>query len=209
MLEQLLRIYKNVNPNELSSQQLRELEKEIKIKDSRIISDEYVDFKLWMQGLPSRQESFAKFLEKRIPKKEELKILEVGCGRTGRLSRILVERGFDVTGIDPKVEVVNCDNTKFIKGKFEYTKFNISEYNFVIAQEPCDATEHIVRACVKERIPFIISLCGVHHKLISGVMPKNEQEWYQYLLNISVKDLKLNYIKLDPFTITPILKSNF
>ena len=209
MLEQLLRIYKNVNPNELSSQQLRELEKEIKIKDSRIISDEYVDFKLWMQGLPSRQESFAKFLEKRIPKKEELRILEVGCGRNGKLSRILGKKGFDITGIDPQVEMLSCGNTKFIKERFEHTKFDLSTYHFVIAQEPCDATEHVVRSCVRQRTPFIMALCGTPHKLISGVMPKNEQEWYQYLLNISVKDLKLNYIKLDPFTITPILKSNF
>ena len=209
MLEQLLRIYKNVNPNELSSQQFRELEKEIKSKKSGIISDEYVDFQLWMQGLPSRQETFAKFLEKRIPQKDELKILEVGCGRTGRLSRILCQKGFDVTGIDPKVEVLNCDNTKFIKGKFEYTKFELSTYDFVIAQEPCDATEHVVRARVRQRIPFIMSLCGVPHKLISGAMPQNEKDWYQYLLNISAKDLKLNYIKLDPLTITPILKSNY
>ena len=209
MLEQLLRIYKNVNPNELSLYQFRELEKEIKSKNSRTISDEYVDFKLWMQGLPSRQENFASFLEKRIPKKEGMKILEVGCGRTGRLSRILVKKGLDVTGIDPKVEMLNCDNTKFIRGKFEHTKFELSAYDFVIAQEPCDATEHIIRACVKQRVPFIISLCGVPHKTISGFMPKNEKEWYQYLLKISAKDLELYYIKLDPLTITPILKSNF
>ena len=132
MLEQLLRIYKNVNPNELSLQQFLELEKEIKSKKSGIISDEYVDFKLWMKGLPSRQESFAKFIERRIPKTESIKILEVGCGRTGILSRILGKKGFDITGIDPKVEILSCDNIKFIKEKFEHTKFDISKDEIIL-----------------------------------------------------------------------------
>lgn len=213
MLESLLRIkfseYAKLNPNELSAQQFLKLEKEIKSPRSNLISDEYVDFKLWMIGHPSRQESFAKYVAKRLPKKSKTKILEVGCGRTGRLSRILGEQGFFITGIDPKLEIFNDVNTKFIKEKFDYTKFDLSKYDFVIAQEPCDATEHVVRACVNQRVPFIMSLCGVLHKLISGYMPKNYKEWYEYLLNISNKDLKLRYIELDPLITTPILKSTF
>ena len=215
MLGELRRIeqYKKLNPNELSTQQFENLEKEIKDLNhsfmSEVISDEYVDFKLWMMGLPSRQESFARFIEKRLPKEEGAKILEVGCGRTGRVSRILGEKGFDITGIDPKVEILNCANMKFIKEKFDYTKIDLSEYDFVIAQEPCDATEHVVRACINQKVPFIMTLCGVPHKLISGEMPKDRVEWYEYLINISKEKLKLRYVSLDPLTITPILKSNF
>lgn len=54
----------------------------------------------------------------------------------------------------------------------------------------------------------MMSLCGVPHRLISGITPKSVKEWYDYLVNISNKDIKLRYIKLDPFVVTPILKSN-
>lgn len=206
---QRIEVYKKLNPNELTIKQFQDLEKEIKSRNSNIISDEYVDFKLWMLGLPSRQVRFAEFLTKKLPTGAGIKILEVGCGRTGRVSRILGEKGFDITGIDPKVEMISSANVKFIKDKFDYKKIDLSQYNFVIAQEPCDATEHVVRACVKQRVPFIMSLCGVPHKLMSGRMPRNEKQWYEYLVNISKEELKLRYIKLDPLTITPILKSNF
>lgn len=211
MLDGLYRFqqYKRLNPNELSTKQFLDLEKEIRSQESNVISDEYVDFKLWLLGLPSRQESFAKFIAKKLPKNSETKILEVGCGRTGKMSRILSEQGFCLTGIDPKVEVLSNNKVTFIKGKFDYIKFNISEYDYVIAQEPCDATEHVVRACVNSKVPFIMSLCGVPHKLIFGGIPKDYKEWYEYLLSISKDELKLRYINLDPLTVTPILKSNF
>lgn len=213
MLDSLLRTkfseYAKLNPNELSEEQLKKIKYEMEQPKGNTISDEYVDFKLWVIGHPSRQESFAKYLVKRLPKDKKIKILEVGCGRTGRVSRILGEEGFIVTGIDPKLEKTNVNNISFIKDEFDYKKFDLSGYDFVVAQEPCDATEHVVRACVNQRVPFIMSLCGVPHKLISGYMPKNYKEWYEYLLNISNKDLKLRYIELDPLTTTPILKSNF
>lgn len=201
--------YKRLNPNELSTKQFLDLEKEIRGQKSNVISDEYVDFKLWLLGLPSRQESFAKFIAKKLPKNSEIKILEVGCGRTGKMSRILSEQGFCITGIDPKVEVLSDDKVTFIKEEFDYIKFDISVYDYVIAQEPCDATEHVVRACVNSKVPFIMSLCGVPHKLISGSMPKDFEEWYEYLLSISKEELKLRYLNLDPLTVIPILKSNF
>lgn len=204
---QRLKIYKELNPNELSATQFLELEKEVEEHRRNVISDEYVDFKLWMIGLPSRQERFAQFLAKKLSKSS--RILEVGCGRTGRMSRILSEQGFCITGIDPKLEVLSSANVKYIKEEFDYTKFDLSEYDFVIAQEPCDATEHVVRACINQRVPFIISLCGVPHKLISGEMPEDEKEWYEYLLSISKEEMKLRYVSLDPLTITPVLKSSF
>lgn len=211
MLGELQRIkfYKELNPNELSAKQFLELEKEIKGPRSNIISDEYVDFRLWMMGHPSRQETFAKFIAKKLSKNKGAKILEVGCGRTGRVSRILGEQGFYITGIDPKVEIFSDANVRFIKKEFDYKNIDLSEYDFVIAQEPCEATEHVVRACLNQRVPFIMSLCGVPHKLILGGTPKDEKQWYDYLINISKDELKLCYVSLDPLTITPMLKSNF
>ena len=208
MLDELQRIklYKQLNPNELSTQQFQKLVDEIKQPKSKTISDEYFDFKLWYKGYPSRQESFAKFLAKKVP--DSAKILEVGCGRTARLSRILSQNGFYMTCIDPKLEVVTGENVEFIKDKFDYKEFDLSPYDYIIGQEPCDATEHIVRACINQNKPFLITLCGVPHKLISGKVPKDANEWYEYLINICPQEVKLRYISLDPFLSTPILKSN-
>ena len=56
MLSMILRLdeYKRLNPNELSVQQLINLEKEIKHRDPKTITDEYLDFELWCKGLQSR-----------------------------------------------------------------------------------------------------------------------------------------------------------
>lgn len=199
----LLKSYIAENPNELTPKQILELEHEIKHPDTDTTSDEFLDFKLWCIGYPSRQEKFAEFLTKKLP--EHSKILEVGCGRTAKLSRILSQKGFDITALDPKLDVSYSNNIKFIKKKFD-KNYDVSMYDYIIGQEPCDATEHIVRACTNQNIPFIMSVCGVPHKLISGQTPKNVDEWYKYLMNIS-NSIKIRFIKFDPFTITVILKN--
>lgn len=208
MLDELQRVedYKILNPNELTDEQFLNLKYEIKHPKPKIMSDEYFDFKLWCNNLHSRQESFAKFIVKKLSKNGGAKILEVGGGRTGRLSRILKEKGFKMTCMDPKLEVKDSE-IEFIKGKFN-DKYNLSEYDYVIAQEPCEATEHIVRACTKQSVPFMLVLCGVPHKLICGSNPKDVDEWYDYLINIASTEVKFRYIKLDPFLKTPILRSN-
>ena len=198
-------LYKKLNPNELAAYQFRNIEKEMKKPDQKTISDEYLDFKLWERGFKSREEYFSEYLSKKLKEYQGHEILEVGCGRTGRLSRMLSEEGFIMTGIDPILELQGTENISFIKDKFDYKKTNISKYSYVVAQEPCDATEHIVRACVKQGVPFTISLCGVPHKLISGKMPRDVDEWYNYLLNIS-NYIVLRYINLGPLSKTPILK---
>lgn len=209
MLDVLSRfkVYKELNPCELTPQQFRKLEKEIHNPNSYTKSDEYADFELWMNGLPSRQERFGQYICKRLANHPNAKILEVGCGRTGRLSRILNEAGFLMTGIDPRLEISNTNGIQFLKQEFNFKKVILSSYDYVIAQEPCDATEHIVRACISQNIPFIISLCGVPHKLINGATPKTANEWYNYLLSIAPDKLKLRYVALDPLFESPILKS--
>lgn len=98
MLDELqrLKLYQQSNPNELSPGQILKLEHEIQYPKLDTISDEYFDFKLWCQNLPSRQESFANFVAKKLAKNAEAKILEIGCGRTARLSRFLSEKGFTI-----------------------------------------------------------------------------------------------------------------
>lgn len=200
--------FKKLNPCELTSLELIDLEKEIKKHCGDIHSDQYLDFLLWCNGYPSRQEIFANYLVKHLPQKPGTKILEVGCGRTARLSRILAEKGFQMTCIDPKVDSSCFNGISSIKGKFDYRKFDLSEYNFVVAQEPCNATEHIIRACTNQDKPFIVSLCGVPHKLISGEMPKKLDDWYNYLWKIAKDKTQLITLSLDPFSLTPIIRSN-
>jgi len=209
MLDTFYRIelYKKLNPNELTEEQFLKLLKEIKEPKSNTISDEYFDFMLWCKGYPSRQQSFANFIANKLSTRQGSKILEVGGGRTAKLSRILSEKGFEMTCIDPKLEITNS-NIGIIKEKFDYQKCDLSKYDYVIAQEPCDATEHVVRACVAQHIPFLMTLCGVPHKLLSGKEPKDVHEWYNYLLNIATEEIKLRYVNLDPILKTPMLRSN-
>lgn len=199
--------YKESNPNELSEEQFRKLEHEIEYPKEEGISDEYFDFKLWCIDRPSRQEYFANFLSKKLLKHQGAKILEVGGGRTGRLSRMLAKKGFDMTCIDPKLEFEG-NEIKCIREKFDYKKFDLTSYDYVIAQEPCEATEHIVRACIAQDIPFFIILCGTSHRLISGKKPKTAREWYEYLENIDNKKIKFRYISIYPVSRIPIIKSN-
>lgn len=199
-IRQRLEEYKEKNPNELTEEQFKKIEQEISMPKSKTISDEYFDFKLWMKGLPSRQEYFAKYVYSRLKQKNAKKILEVGCGHKYKLSRILEHKRFDMTCIDPKVELPTEKSNIIVKKEvFDYN-YDLSGYDFVIAQEPCDATEHIVRACVKQEKPFIIALCGVPHKLISGQEMEDVMDWYEYLLNISENnEIKLTYISFDSF----------
>jgi uncharacterized UPF0146 family protein len=174
-LTQRLKDYMQKNPNELSQQQFKQLEKEINHPDLASMSDEYCDFLFWCRGLPSRQERFAAFAAQHLPKIDGLRILEVGCGRTARMSRFLSDKGFDITCIDPQLDLSYCKGFKGIRDKFHYRRFDLSDYDFVIAQEPCDATEHVIRACLNAKKPFMISLCGQEHRAISGRKFKNER----------------------------------
>ena len=87
--------------------------------------------------------------------------------------------------IDPCLEITTCNSINFIKGLFDYRNFDISLYDYVIAQEPCDATEHVVMACVNQHVHFMMCLCGIPHRLISGKLLNNVYEWYEYLVNIA------------------------
>lgn len=200
--------YRHINPHELSTKQLNDLEKEIKHLGKDLMSDQLLDFLLWSKGLPSRQESFANFVLKKLAKTSYKKILEVGGGRTARLSRIIAKAGYEVTCIDTIIEKeFKSDNLTLIKDMFDYKTFDLSDYDFIIAQEPCDATEHVLLACKAQNKPFYMSLCGVPHKKLSGEIPKSCNDWYNYLLKESEGYAKLIWLSLDPLSRTAILKS--
>lgn len=199
--------YKEQNPHELTSRQFKKLEYDIRHIETELTNDEMLDFLLWCKNLPSRQENFANYIGRKLSNHPGATILEVGGGRTGRLSRFLSEKGFCMTCIDPKLEISSTDKIEFIKDAFDYMTFDLSKFDYVIAQEPCDATEHIVRACINQGKPFMISLCGNPHKLLSGKMPKTVYDWYDHLLSISCGAVNLRYLKFDPFSKTALLRS--
>lgn len=198
--------YETENPAELTTEQMAKLKYEITHRQKGIMSDELVDFMLWQYNLPSRQETFAQYVCKFIPRNSS--ILEVGCGRTAKLSRILKSQGYSISCMDPQVDSAYLEDIESLKERFNFKTTDIEKYDWLIAQEPCDATEHVVRACVANQKSLIMSLCGVPHKLINGKMPSSTQEWYSHLQDIS-PIVKIRYATLDPLTITPILKVYF
>lgn len=202
-----LKQYELENPNELLEWQFRKIEEEILNPDEDTTSDEYFDFKLWFLGCPSRQESFANYVSRRLHKKGAKKVLEVGSGRTCRLSRMLEEKGFKMTCIDPKIDLqfVAEKNPGIILQKEVFDlSYGLSNFDYVIAEEPCDATEYIIQACIQQNKPFIMTLCGETHHVIGDKHVKNVYEWYDYLANIS-KDIRLRRVSLDPLATSRIL----
>lgn len=141
---------------------------------------------------------FYSYLVKNYSKYHKKEILEVGCGRTARLSRML-KSYYNMTAMDPKVEYNNHYFVRCIKQEFtENTP--IDKYDFIFGLEPCDATEHIIRACVKAKKDFIVVLCGVPHKRIDGIMPEDADSWYNYLVSIDKDFLTLERLKNPDFS---------
>ena len=203
-----LKKYKKENPNDLNKQEFKRLENGLKNPRENVIEDQRVDYLLWLQGKPSRAEQFANYVMKKINNIEGMKILEVGSGRTANVAKILSKRGAIVTCIDPRLESKKVKgNIKCIKKEFNYQESDISFFDYVIAQEPCEGAEHVIRACKKANKPFILTLCGTPHKTISGKQFKSYRGWHKYLKNIDPENLILKYESWDTYSTTSILLS--
>ncbi|MBQ2802562.1 MAG: hypothetical protein IJF07_01535 [Lachnospiraceae bacterium] len=274
MQEQLnqLELFCEENPFDFQKEQLDKIKRDITNPRDGVVCDEYVDFELWMRGFCSRQEYFAEYIEKVVEVAKwdkgnrRLKLLEVGCGRNARLSKLLWAKGYEMTAMDPilisrvettkeaeatkesefarkaettkvietakkcefarkaettkvteaakereaarKVKFIKKDlstDINYIQEAFCYGKTDITEFDIVVAQEPCEATEHIVRACVEAEKTFIISLCGTPHRLINGEMPEDVYQWYDYLETIGGKNCLLARPKLIPGYVCTVL----
>lgn len=170
------------NPLHFTEEQLLRIKNDITRPRSGVVCDEYVEFILWKNGLKSRQEYFADYIERLFPPTKYGTLLEAGCGRTARLSRLLADRGYRMAAIDPCLEKSGtAEAVLLMKERFLFGKTDLSPYDAVVAQEPCDATEHIIRACLAEKKSFCISLCGSPHPLMDGRTPETVYEWYEYL----------------------------
>lgn len=180
-----LKEYLEENPLGFTKEQKEKIVRDVVWPRNGTVCDEYVEFKLWLKGLKSRQEYFAEYVAEKLPVEKYPHLLEVGCGRTARLSCLLAARGYEMTAIDPQAEqgvLEEYDGQVVCRKKaFDYQSAELSGFDAVIAQEPCEATEHIVRACLLAGKPFVISLCGTPHRLINGEEPEDVYAWYAYL----------------------------
>lgn len=203
------------NPLEFQEEQLKKIEDDIIKPRNGVVSDEYVDFILWTKGLKTRQEYFAEYVEKLFPQETYHKLLEVGCGRTARLSKLLATKGYQMWAMDPKVdpqvvsESAEVHNVSCRKARFTFEKTDITEFDGIVAQEPCEATEHIIRECVAKKKDFVISLCGVEHRLMNGEMPEDVFAWYHYLEEIGGDNCTLVRPKLIPGIMSHVMIGMF
>lgn len=214
------------NPYDFSEEEFEKVRQDIEHPRKGVVFDEYVDFNLWTRGLKSRHTYFADYISKQLPINKYKKLLEVGCGRNPRVSRLLEQKGYIMTAMDPVISceymmeqkgdisngdgnmerIRNTSKVDCIKAEFDFSKTDISDYDAIIAQEPCEATEHIVRACVEQEKDFIIALCGVPHVLINGVEPKNVEEWYEHLEEIGGENCFIINSKMVPGYFCPVMK---
>lgn len=199
VIKEKFKIFCQENPLGFEKEQLEKIEEDILHPRDGVVYDEYVEFVLWGKGLQSRQEYFAECVEKLFPVEKYKNLLEVGAGRKARLSKILAEKGYAMTAMDPKIiEDTDSESVNLKRDAFLFGKTDVLKYDAVIAQEPCEATEHIIRECVEKKKEFFISLCGTAHVLMNGEMPEDVYEWYQYLDKISGEDCFLIRMQMIP-----------
>ena len=196
------------NPCEFSEEQLNRLKYELEHPRQGFICDEMVDYMLWMKGLKSRQEYFADYVARIFTPDRYPHLLEVGCGPSARLSSLLVSKGYRMSEMDPQLEQFK-DPVEGLKERFDHNTTSILKYDAIIAQEPCDATEHIIRLCAKEKKDFIISLCASPHRFIDGKMPESVDEWYDHLRAIDRDHTIIIYPNMVPGYDTPVMIGMF
>ena len=187
---QKLQDYIEENPNDLSPIEIRRLQQQLK---SNKYTDLIVDFLLYCIGEKSRQEQFALHVISKVDEvfsidpilRKKFRILEVGSSANMRVSKILANQGFNVTCIDPKIlKQEQSENFKSIRGRFDLG-FDISDFDLIIGEEPCQATEYIVRACKIHKKPFILTLCAEVHKIpLTKQSFKSYKDWHVYLANL-------------------------
>lgn len=207
----LFEIFREENPLKFDEEQFEKVKRDIFSPRKGVASDEYVDFILWTKGCRSRQENFADYVEGLLPLEQYLKLLEVGAGKKARLSKLLHEKGYCMEAIDPELAMAEdkTDGIRYRKELFIYGETDVIGFDAVIAEEPCEATEPIIRACVEVKKDFVISLCGTPHQLMNGEMPEDIYTWYQYLRNIAPENCSLLKPKLIPGYLTYVIVGRF
>lgn len=164
------------------------------VNTTNAIPDELYDFLVYAELADiSRAEYFGKYIIQKYPVDEFPNILDVGAGRMCRLSQYLLGKGYSVTAMDPNIRLRagEVPGLRIVKKRFvcdEQTRGNrgtdISPFSAVVALEPCEAAEAIIRKC-GGRKPFEVLLCSEAHSALNGRKFSTCDEWYDYLGSIN------------------------
>lgn len=210
-LMELYKEYITISKSNEISKKVQEYEDYLKNQNGRkTLSNEIFNFYDFLSEeipLKSCWSLFASYIRRNYPVKQFPNILDVGCGPMADSSLALLKYGYHVTSIDPRIEspekikemcyqlkelqanyplyLKQIDQLLIRRELFDYQQEDISNYNLLIGYTPCGATEHIIRGCLKENIPFVISLCATAHDANDGTKFSNYKEWWEYLDNIA------------------------
>ena len=154
-MNEKLKLFCKLNPYDFTQKQIEKLIEDVNHPRINLSIDEKIDFILCCNNLKSRQEYFANYITKIFDNKDYHHLLEVGCEHNARLSKLLHDKGYKMSAIDPKLNITSDDIT-CIKDSFIFNKTNIDEYDAIIAQEPCDATEHIILSCIQSKKKILL-----------------------------------------------------
>lgn len=181
--EDTLKLFISQNPLRFSERRLALVRQDFYRERRKTVSDEYVDYVLWAEGEPSRHEHFGEYLLPFIRKNNWRSILEVGCGEEPLLAEFLYQHleGVTITAMDICGFHSLEPNLRCIQRAFSEHE-DLTGYDAVIAQEPCDATERIIKSCTEQNVPFCVILCGVPHARLSGELDEDAYAWYAYLM---------------------------
>lgn len=193
--------YLKINKERFNEQEKEKFNNSLKefLCGEMVVADEVYDF-LQSEGFitsPPRATTFAEYIKSKYPLMEYKKVLDVGAGRLCHLSKNLADVGYQVFAIDPNIRISNKEaelmkikhitKLKFVCDKFAETGkgTDITDYDFLIGLEPCDATEHIIHQGLKHDKPFDVQLCYAPHNALDGRKFKSVWQWYEYLQSIS------------------------
>ena len=177
--------FKELNPLEFSERRMQLAENDFYRPRHGLVSDEYVEYVLWAEGTPARHEQFGEFLLPTIKANGWRSLLEVGCGEAALLSRYLYDRlcnDVSITAVDQSEITCRHPKIRLMQKTFTGAE-DLTGYDAVIALDPCEAAELIVKACTEQNVPYCVVLCGVPHRRLTGELDEDAYGWYAYLIS--------------------------
>lgn len=151
------------------------------------------------------------------------RLLEVASGESMSIAKLLADKGFKVTAVDRQIKMTECikklnPNIKPVSKEFicDYLirtlptffrkgskGFDVSKFELVYALKPCEASEHIIRQCEENDVPYIILMCRCANLPITDVrnfcsVPEwirpytPAEDWYEYLKSIAPKSEQIS-----------------
>ncbi len=160
------------------------------------------DFVLHTLGYKNSIDYFADYLTSKLGDISAARILDLGAGYNCRLARKLASMGCkEVFALDNNISYSDEECKKLgITPIRKYISMDddpkyLDDYDFVVANYPCGATEILIRQALERDKDIAIALCGEPHEAIS---PRRQIfasafEWYNHLHSIDRDKLDLDF----------------